>query len=170
MSEEFTDVSLEDRFAIWYLSPLRNLEKMDFGHGAIAALTIAMPLYERVYMFLVTKGLPDNRPEWVKEDLKLNSVEEAKLFWNVFRDGLCHTGSFFEQSGKYSELPKIGLDAKYPDFPTFKKNEDNEDVIIVNPWKLITHILGKYKGNTEILSYAPAPLLPLQYKVINTTT
>jgi hypothetical protein len=50
-----------------------------------------------------------------------------------------------------------------PDFPEFTKDQNGNDVIIVNPWKLVSHILQKYEGNVPLLEYAPAPLLPLNY-------
>lgn len=165
-------VSPEDRFRIWYIEPLEKLESIPRGNGAILALTVIMPLYERVYRFEKSKNHPNtnNRNKWVMNDLNLNSEDEAKFFWNVFRDGLCHTGSFFEQSDKPWTLPKIGLDVTYPALPTFTKTNTGEDAIILNPWKFVQHILKKYKGNKELLEYAPAPLLPLHYSIKDTTT
>jgi hypothetical protein len=162
------EVSLEDRFRIWYLEPIETLKTcLKNGNGAIAALMIAMPLYERVYRFALSNNEPHtgNRPLWVMNDLRLKSETEAKLFWNVFRDGLCHTGSFFEQSDRSSSLPKIGLDGKYPDFPTFITTETGEDAIIVNPWNFIAYILNKYEDNVLLLEYESAPLLPLRYVI-----
>lgn len=143
---------------------------MDFGHGGIAALVIVMPLYERAYRFAVTKGTPDNRPLWVKNDLNLQTQDQAKIFWNKFRDGLCHTAAFFDESDKYSSLPEIGFDAKYPDMPTFTKDKNDKDVIIMNIWGFVDHVLKKYDGNQEILEYVPAPLLPLHRIVSDTET
>ena len=89
----------QDRFRIWYKEPFEMLERMNMGNGAIIALMMSLPLYERVYRHKVsTKEIIDNRPLWVKNDLKLKTEAEAQIFWNVFRDGLCHTGSFFEES------------------------------------------------------------------------
>ena len=171
------EISVEERFDMWYLQPLKMLEsRQDEDHGACAiiALMVVMPLYERLYHFAVKNGVPDNRPVWVMNDLHLQSIDEAKLFWNVFRDGLCHTGSFFCESDKSIKhgwtLPKISLDAKHPSFPTFEKTEDGKDVIIVNPWGFMHHVLQKYSGNTSLLEYASAPLLPLHYLVEDTET
>jgi hypothetical protein len=158
------EVAPEDKFRIWYKEPFQMLEEMNKGNGAIIALMMSLPLYERAYRHKVsTKEIRDNRPLWVKEDLKLKTEEEARKFWNAFRDGLCHTGSFFEENDKGEILPQIGLDAKYPDLPEFTKDQNGKDVIIVNPWKLVSHILQKYEGNIPLLEYAPAPLLPLHY-------
>lgn len=161
--QRLEEVPIQERFRIWYKEPLAHLRRMDHGHGGIAALVLIMPLYERAYRFAVHKGAPDNRPLWVKNDLSLKSENEAKIFWNKFRDGLCHTGSFFEQSDKYTTLPDIGLDASYPDMPTFTKVEN--DVIILNVWGFVDHVLTKYEGNQEILEYVPAPLLLLHRSV-----
>lgn len=172
MTTKLIPVSAEERFRIWYIEPLDLLSKTEFGHGAILALMAIMPLYERVYEYLLsTKSVPDNRPLWVKNDLNLNSEDEAKLFWNVFRDGLCHTGSFYEESDKSKKnnwtLPKISLGVKHPNFPTFTKI-NNQDVITINPWGFISHVLAKYQGDLALLEYAPAPLLALHLLVEDT--
>jgi hypothetical protein len=130
---------------------------------------MALPLYERAFRHAVIKGTPDNRPLWVKKDYRLNTEREPQICWNAFRDGLCHTGSFFEESEKAKSerwiLPHIGLDAAYPPFLELTKDNAGNEVIIVNPWKLVSHILQKYEGNIELLEYAPAPLLPLRYVI-----
>jgi hypothetical protein len=164
-------ISEQDRFSIWYSGPLKRLEQcIDHGHGAIAALMVALPLYERWVRFRVLKGAPDNRPQIISDDLQIGDPEKAKIFWNVFRDGLCHTGSFFEESEKAQKegwtLPKISLDGAHPQFPRFTKHPTTgEGIIEVNPWGLIHHILDKYEGNDELLQYEKAPLLDLHYQL-----
>lgn len=161
------EVPDEDKFKLWYEGPLRVLEGfIKHGHGGICALMVALPLYERVYRYAVLNGTPDNRPEWVKDDLHLDSIEDAKIFWNVFRDGLCHSGSFFEESEKYErgELPKIHLDAKFTYKPKFVRKND-QFVVRFNPWDFCKHVLKKYENNRGLLSYDKAPLIPL-YLVI----
>ncbi len=157
------EVADESKFQIWYDLPIQTLEHfINHGHGGICALMIALPLYERVYRYAVLNGTPDNRPVWVKNDLHLDSEQDAKIFWNVFRDGLCHTGSFFEESDKYErgELPQISLDGSYTHEPKFVRGH-GIFVVQLNPWEFCKHVLGKYKGNSGLLRYAKAPLLPL---------
>lgn len=161
-------VSEQDRFGMWYSGPISFIEKhIEGGHGAIVALMVALPLYERWIRFQIANGARNNRPQLISDDLKIGDLEKAKIFWNVFRDGLCHTGSFFEQSEKAIAegwtLPKISLDAGHPPFPRFVKHASGEDVIEINPWGLVQHILDKYKGNDALLQYEKAPLLDLHY-------
>ena len=59
---------------------------------------------------------------------------------------------------------------EYPDFPEFTTDKDGNEIIIVNPWKLCSHVLEKLKGNRENLEYAPVPLLPLRYIIENTNS
>ena len=164
-------VPVEDRFHIWYAQPLQHIkDTIANGNGAIVALMVAIPLYERYLQKELQKDKTKNRPQIISDDLKFGDIEKAKRFWNVFRDGLCHTGSFFEVSDKSRQkswkLPKIGLDGKYPDLPIFIQDPTTKDeVIIVNPWGLITHILNKYKDNMSLLEDLDSPLLPLQYMI-----
>ena len=54
----------------------------------------------------------------------------------------------------------------HPDFPRFTKYKvTGEDIIEINPWGLIRHIMKKYENNSELLQYAKAPLLDLHYVV-----
>ena len=161
------EVDEESKFEIWYKSPIQVLDKgIDHGCGGICALMVALPLYERCYRYGVLNGVPDNRPLWVKNDLHLDSEEDAKIFWNVFRDGLCHTGSFFEESDKYEkgELPQISLHGDYTHEPKFVRGHDIF-IIQLSPWKFCNHVLSKYKGNIGLLRYAKAPLLSLRVSI-----
>ena len=163
------EVPIEDRFRIWYEEPLAELAKFKRGNGGILALIVVMPLYERAYNFEDSKSnVPDGRAKWVKDDLGLKSDLEAKLFWNVFRDGFCHFGSALEVSHNKrlegEDIPKISLDGKHPDLPVFE-DIDGKSIIKLNPWGLVSHVLRKYHGQTELLEYARAPLLPLHYLV-----
>ena len=175
MNIESNEVSTSERFRIWYKDIFQFLEdKSPNGNGAIIALMGALPLYERWVVSSCSPNNYANRIALIISDLKINDKNKAERFWNVVRDGLCHTGSFFEESDKITKekkweyLPKIGLDGSYPDFPTFVIDpQSGRDVILFNPWKLVRHIVSKYENNTSILEGSVAPLLPLYYKVCN---
>src|SRR5258708_27465715 len=105
-------ISTDQRFQWWYRDIFTYLEKtkeIPLGNGAIAALMMVLPLYERyltvelqkdpTYVAASQQLQSEKRFKLIAKDLHL-SEQEAKLFWNVFRDGLCHTGSFFEVSGQ----------------------------------------------------------------------
>lgn len=170
------EATTEQKFNLWYKDVLFFLEHhTNKGSGAIAALMVVMPLYER---WVSANCAPDtyvNRMALVRSDLSFPDTPKAENFWNVFRDGLCHTGSFFEASGRSKNhnppitLPKVGLNKDYPAKPTFVFDPStNLEVIIVNPWGLVEHILKKYEGNASLLEGPDAPLLPLSYTVIPT--
>lgn len=164
------EANLEERFKIWYLDIFHHLEKtkdIPGGNGAIVALAAAMPLYERWLDEESKKHTPQKkRAVLLMADLGLKTEEEAGKFWNVFRDGLCHSGSFYTSSstasGKGWILPKVGLSADHPDKPHFAKTPDGKtEAIFVNPWGLIRHILIKYEGNPMLIRLVDTPLLPL---------
>jgi hypothetical protein len=156
------EVPDEAKFKIWYLDSIKVLRDRKDGHGAISALMIVFPLYERLYRFAVHNGTPDNRPEWVKNDLGLDSKEDAKIFWNVLRDGLCHAGSFFEESDIYDrdELPRISISGSFNHPPKLVRS-NSSFVLEINPWKFCDHVLKRYESNAPLLSFSKAPLLSL---------
>lgn len=159
----------EERFKRWHVDIFTHLEKtseIKDGNGAIVALTAALPLYERWLEAEASKTNPKkSRAAVLVGDLGIATEDDAQKFWNVFRDGLCHTGSFFSESGKSRSegwtLPKIGLSADYPDKPLFKKAKTGEDAIFINPWGLIRHILKKYENNVSLMQGVDAPMLEL---------
>ncbi len=162
------EVPAEVKFKKWYSNAIEILGKLNHGDGGIAALMVALPLYER-YLTDVTGGDVHKRASVIKDELGFADDLQARIFWNVFRDGLCHMGTFWEESDKSVEkgwvLPKVGLDDKHPPIPTFTKDSDGKDVIIVNPWKFVEFILGKYSSNPNLLHSATAQLLPLYFVV-----
>ena len=160
------------KFQIWYKDSIENLKKLPNGNGAIAALMVTFPLYESCYDYeLKINKIRDNRPLWVKADLNLQTEKEAQIFWNVFRDGLSHSATFFEvsdKSPKLGTLPNVRLSGKYTHAPQFVQDK-NEFVIQLNPWSFCDHVLTKYQKNSNLLSYDPnAPLLALHWIIDDT--
>ena len=161
-------LSVEQRFEKWYIKPLYRLEHcIEEGDGAIAALMVAMPLYER-YLAHELKNNDSLRPPFVQKELGFSTLLESQLFWNVFRDGLCHRAHFFEESTKSTEklgpLPKVSLHNDNPPFPVFGTDpESGKQAIYLNPWKFIAFILSKYENNLPLKEKADAPLLPVWY-------
>lgn len=163
-------LTTEERFKRWHSDIFVHLEKtseIKDGNGAIVALTAAMPLYERWLESEMSKTTPKaSRASILKVDLGITTEENAQKFWNVFRDGLCHTGAFFAESGRSRSegwtLPKIGVSADYPDKPLFKQAASGEDAIFINPWGLIRHILKKYENNVSLMESIDAPMLELE--------
>jgi len=160
--------SVKERFNKWYVKPLCFLQNsVSGGDGAVVALMTVLPLYER-FVLNEIGGNDSKRPPFVQKDLKLKSLKESCVFWNVFRDGLCHTGHFFEQSSKSLEkewvLPKVSLAGSNPPLPVFDIDPTtHKEVIYVNPWGLVSHIMDKYKNNTKLMEKSGAPLIPLYY-------
>ena len=168
------EVSPEEKFQKWYLNSLQMLQdKMNHGDGGLAALMIVMPLFER---YLTPKIPADKKQEEqskirnsiIKEEFGFADDVQAAKFWNVFRDGLCHVGSFFEQSRSATKngwiLPKVVLGGGFSGIPTFDKNQDGEDVIKLNPWLFAHFVIQKYKDDSSLLHLKDAPLLPLYYQ------
>lgn len=169
------EVSPEEKFQKWYLNSLNTLyEKMDHGDGGIAALMIVMPLFER---YLTPKIPTDKKQEEqtkvresiICEEFGFKSNDQAAKFWNVFRDGLCHSGSFFERSRTSTKkgltLPKVALGGQFSEIPVFDTNQKNEEIITLNPWKFAYFVIQKYKDDPSLLTLKDAPLLPLFYQV-----
>jgi hypothetical protein len=162
------EISTPEKFRLWYVNVFSYLEhQTPGGSGAIIALAAALPLYERWVVANVSSPGRASRHALISSDLRISDLVKTAKFWNVFRDGLSHTGSFFRHSKTqrdecWPHLPKVGLSKDYPSFPQFIIDPNTGlEVILLNPWGLIAHILEKYERNPSLLEGADAPLLPL---------
>lgn len=169
------EVPAEAKFEKWYLNAIQTLhDKMGHGDGGIAALMIVMPLFERY----LTPKIPADKKQDEQAEIRNSLIRaefgfaddiQAAMFWNVFRDGLCHVGSFFEQSRTAAKkgwvLPKIALDGSFSGVPTFDKDQNGEEIIKLNPWLFADFVIQKYRDDPSLIHSIDAPLLPLHYEV-----
>ena len=156
----------------WFDQPLSVIEhggQIPEGNGAIIALMAVFPLYER-YLDSVRAKQPNGTDYWkcLADDTGLNDLQKAAMFWNVFRDGLLHSGMFFEDSKKARTpqkqwtLPKVSLDGNHPPLPRYGITDKGEQVICLNPWGFVQHVLEKYRTDPDLLTRnADSPLLLL---------
>ena len=151
-------------FEKWFGRQLEILDaKFEKGDGAIAALMIALPLYE---WYLVSKvGKQVAAVAWpgydlVQTEMGLPDRKTAKKFWHVFRHGLCHTEMPFESSNEFSALSKVSFHHTYPKLPDLRTTRSGDEVFCVDPWGIVAHVTKKYQDDPSILtSLADAPLL-----------
>lgn len=157
----------------WFDQPLKIIKNergdtdgIPDGNGALIALMAVFPLYERYIEFEMETNNA-NRAQCISDDTGLNE-EQAKKFWNVFRDGLLHSGMPFEESRNARRegwtLPKVSLDAKHPPLPEYRHSNNGEDVICLNPWGFVEHVLNKYRDDPELFTRnSDSPLLLLSF-------
>ena len=164
--------SSKEKFQKWYLNAFEGLYKMNAGDGAIVALMLVMPLYERYIISKVGEENKDGRETLLCEELGFLTKTHAEKFWNTFRDGLCHQGSFFVQSRLTKRktnplvLPRVGLGGDdHPNLPKFIVGDNGQETIFVNPWEFGRYILKKYENDPNLLESEAAPLLDLVFEV-----
>lgn len=158
----------ETLFHRWFDAAVAVLEQqLKNGDGAIAALMVTLPLYER-YIH-ITKAGDAVRPFYqiMADDLRLPTADCARLFWTTFRHGFCHSGMPFDQDQHGNQLPKVSFRHDFPTLPTFHTDAaTGEDVIRLNPWGFAHRVLDIYRDNPALLDLHPdAPLLPIHVVV-----
>lgn len=150
-------------FNKWFRAPFGSLEALSGGDGALVMLMMILPLYER-YLDAAMRNAAEKRRFYtvMSDDLGLHDWQKARDFWEVFRHGFCHTAMPFERNDRGHTLPKVSLHADYPDMPSFRKNEDGDDVICINPWGFGRFVFKKYADDPALLTSHPdAPLLSI---------
>lgn len=140
-----------DRFNIWYVEPLRALEKMPKGQGGFIALATACFLYERyAVVTLKAQGKKADRAGKIEQlsiDFKVDDAT-ANAFWDIIRDGLLHQGMPMQKKqGKL--LPKYAFHHSYPLMSL--ENIREEMWLKVQPWKFMNEVLGIWDKNFELL-------------------
>lgn len=162
---------LRERYFDQPLHAIEHSGMIPEGNGAIIALMVVFPLYER-YLDDAFLSAPAGTTweQFRARDLGLpdNPTTDADQFWNVFRDGLGHSAMFFEHSDTAKKkknnwtLPKVSLDGNHPNLPVFGTTRTGERVICLNPWGFVSHVLSKYKADPDLfMRDTEAPLLSL---------
>jgi hypothetical protein len=151
----------------WYSAPIRKLECLPHGDGAIAGVMIVLPLFERYIHIKKSKDTSGrNFYQIMADEVGLPSPQVAEEFWKTFRHGFCHTGMPFEEDRNQNPLPSISFRHDYPKFPQKVKGNNNNDVFIIDPWKFIHHVHDIYLADPTLLEQHPqAPLLPIHILV-----
>ena len=152
-------------FGRWFEAPIFALQKnLENGDGAIAALMVVLPLYER-YIHVMLQVTADPKPSFYQlmaDKLELDDADQAETFWTTFRHGFCHTGMPLAQGRKLGALPKVGLNGNYDKLPKFGTTPAGEYAIALDPWKFALHVLKIYRDDPSLLERHPdAPLLPI---------
>lgn len=151
----------------WYGAPIKKLECLPHGDGAIAGMMIVLPLFER---YIHIKKIKDTSGkkfyQIMADEIGLPSADAADEFWTTFRHGFCHAGMPFEEDRNRNRLPNVSFHHEYPKFPQKVKDKDGKDVFILDPWKFIHHVHNIYLANPNLLEQHPqAPLLPIHILV-----
>jgi hypothetical protein len=158
----------------WFDQPLSVIEnggQIPDGNGAIIALMAVFPLYER-YWCAQPGYSKATRWKILANITGLNDTTKAEMFWNVFRDGLLHRGMPFENSERARKplkkwaLPKVNLGSQHPPLPVYGLSTKGEQVICLNPWGFVQHVLAKYRADPGLLTRdTDSPLLLLSLVV-----
>lgn len=151
-----TDTS-EEFFENCFSEPLALLREMPEGKGAVVALATSLFLYERYWSILPRDERESTRPRQLAKDFH-STEDDAKVFWDMFRNGLLHLGVPMQRKrgqplNPYSMQP----DAEHP---FLVDRSDPDEKLIVNPWLFCDRVLELWTNRMEAFdtnSGAPAP-------------
>ena len=147
-------------FERWFSNAIARLEKMENADGGTAGMMIVLPLYER-YIHILTATKKGKFYENMATDLKLKDGGEAEIFWKTFRHGFCHTGMPFERALDGKALPRVRFSGDFSWRPELR-TESGDQLICLDPWKFIHHVMRKYEDDPTLLRQHPdAPLLAI---------
>lgn len=158
MSASITDP--QKLFDRWFDQAFDVLRVFDDGDGATAGMMMALPLFGRYIEVLKLRNPSKGFYEIMAAELDLPGKKEAKIFWTVFRHGICHTGMPYSEGDKLGPLPPPEISGSYSAKPEFKKGHMGVDSICIDTWKFIDMVAGIYRREPSLLTALPnAPLL-----------
>lgn len=137
-----------DYFQLWYVEPLRALEKLPNGQGGFMALGTACFLYERyANAFLKSQHAKPDKQHilgQISSDFGVDP-ETARAFWDVIRDGILHQGMPLQKKN----LPAWGFHDSYPVMAL--DNVNGRPYLKVQPWKFMAKVLHLWEDHFDLL-------------------
>jgi hypothetical protein len=139
-------------FERWYIVPLRWLEAIPNGDGAFVAFAISLALYERFARSAIKANGEKADTSAVTALLAQHfeiTDDEAKVFWQIMRDGMQHQGMPMQQQRGESILPWrfSGSFSK----PIQFASEGSERVLQVQPWLFRDAVLRLYRERPDLI-------------------
>jgi hypothetical protein len=155
--------TLMERFDGWFIEPIEKLKELPEGDGGFLALSAALFLCERYYRALTETLYGKRDDETFKieaaKDLGL-SLDDFKLFWVVYRNGIQHQGT----PKKYVDKNKMKYIWQIADefnaIPEIYKINAYKREIRLNVWKFADLIINKFKTNPEVFQKAVSNTFP----------
>ncbi len=136
-------------FNRWFVNPINKLKDLPEGDGGFAAFMVAIPLYERYIIGKLKLAGKCSDKESVKKeiskDLKMNDKQRC-IFWEMLRNGFMH------QSMPKKGKTKYMFSSSFSAIPEFKKLNNNEDFICLDPWKFSERVLNKFLKEPELIT------------------
>jgi len=149
--------SLLERFNGWFAAPIEKLEELPEGDGGFLALSTALFLCERYYRTLTKTQENSNDNESFKiaaaDDLVL-SLEDFKIFWMVYRNGIQHQGMPRTHKDKNNVNYSWHTKAEFGGIPEFHDIDAHSREIRLNPWKFAELMVSKFRNNPAVLEDA----------------
>ena len=140
-------------FNHWFVVPLQWLKAVPNNDGSFIALASALFLYERyIVAKLKASGEKATEPKKMQHIANDFGVEtrEARIFWNVMRDGVLHQGmpKVWEQGKK---LPEWIFNHEKSDFAFELRETNGQSLLIVQPWLVVDKVIQLWQDNLNLL-------------------
>ena len=146
----------QELFERWFIIPLRCLEQIPSGDGGIVAFSASLYLYERYAKSLVDAagGKADDAALYTQlmTDFGFATADDAKLFWNVVRNGFLHQGmAMAQQHG--AALPPWLMNGDFKPAVFFQEIRSTR-VLCIQPWLFRDRVLGLFRDRPDLIAHS----------------
>jgi hypothetical protein len=144
-------------FERWFVVPLRHLEQIRSGDGAIIAFTSSLYLYERFARSLLdASGKKADDAAFHSQlvsDFGFSSTSDAELFWHVARNGFLHQGMPLQAGRGAATLPCWRMTAEYQK-PVEFCDVHGKRVLCIQPWLFRDRVLGMFRDRPDLIAHS----------------
>lgn len=144
-------------FERWFIIPLRQVEQIPSGDGAIVAYTSCLYLYERYAKSLLDSSgkKADDAAFYAQlaSDFGFLSAADGELFWHIVRDGFLHQGMPLQAGRGGVALPSWWMSGD------FKKPVEFQDVrgtrvLCIQPWLFRDRVLHLFRDRPDLIAHS----------------
>jgi hypothetical protein len=158
MAQEPRSQTVLDRFNRWFVKPMDMLQTIPDDDGAFITLMASLVLYERYAKAAAKRGKRKATAAAITDLLMENfdvTDDQARIFWNMIRDGFLHQGMPLQGGRDGKEFPKWIISSGLPESVAFVKR-GGRSVIAINPWEFRDTVVALYRMNPALLDGSPS--------------
>jgi hypothetical protein len=144
-------------FERWFIVPLRQLEHIPAGDGAIVAFASCLYLYERFAKSLLDYSgkKADDAAFYAQlaSDFGFASAADAELFWRIARNGFLHQGMPLQAERGGAALPPWQMTGGFKN-PVEFQDIGGTRVLCIQPWLFRDRVLHLFRDRPDLIAHS----------------
>jgi hypothetical protein len=144
----------KELFERWFTIPVRLLEQIPSGDGAIVVFATCLYLYERFAKSLLDSSGKKADDSAFYAQLALDfglTGNQPQTFWDVARNGFLHQGMPKQSARSADKLPPWTMSGQFTKPVEFREMQ-GKTVLCIQPWLFRDRVLQLYRDRPELIA------------------